>query len=273
MSDAQTLVPREGWHVLHLYYRVDRAAWGDLPESDRAGRAVDFVVTVNGLAADEGLQLIPLAVVGPKADLGFMVIGADLHVVQAAEKRLQNALGPGLLAPAFGYLSLTEQSEYTTTETEYAAQVVAEKGLAEGSPEFDAALAEFRARMAKYRKDKLNPVLPPWPVLCFYPMSKRRSAAANWYALPFDTRKRLMAGHARVGRKWAGKILQLITGSTGLDAMEWGVTLLAHDTAEIKAIVYEMRFDPVSAEYAEFGDFYIGLRLEPLEILKRLALV
>jgi chlorite dismutase len=99
-------------------------------------------------------------------------------------------------------------------------------------------------------------------------MSKRRSGADNWYSLEYEERRKLMAGHARVGRKYSGKILQLITGSTGLDEFEWGVTLLAKDTYEIKAIVYEMRFDEVSARYAEFGDFYIGLQL-PLDVLFR----
>ena len=103
-------------------------------------------------------------------------------------------------------------------------------------------------------------------------MSKRRSGNDNWYSLDFETRRTLMAGHARVGRTYAGRILQLITGSTGLDEQEWGVTLLAKDTAEIKAIVYEMRFDEVSARYADFGDFYICLQLPLDELFKRLCL-
>jgi chlorite dismutase len=100
-------------------------------------------------------------------------------------------------------------------------------------------------------------------------MNKRRNVGQNWYAHSFDERRQLMAGHARVGRTWAGKIRQLITGSTGLDAAEWGVTLFAHDTHHIKGIVYEMRFDEVSAQYAEFGDFYIGLQLPTDELLAR----
>jgi hydrogen peroxide-dependent heme synthase len=105
-------------------------------------------------------------------------------------------------------------------------------------------------------------------VICFYPMSKRRSGTDNWYALPFEQRRQLMAGHARVGRNYSGRILQLITGSTGLDEYEWGVTLLAHNTTDVKAIVYEMRFDEVSARYADFGDFFIGMQL-PLDVLFR----
>ena len=139
-------------------------------------------------------------------------------------------------------------------------------------PEYEAALKEFDDRMAHYLKHRLYPVLPDWPVICFYPMSKRRHGNDNWYSLSFEDRRRLMAGHARVGRTYSGRILQLITGSTGLDEHEWGVTLLAKDTLDIKAIVYEMRFDEVSARYGEFGDFYIGLQLPLDELFRRVCL-
>jgi chlorite dismutase len=103
-------------------------------------------------------------------------------------------------------------------------------------------------------------------------MSKRRNPGQNWYALSFEDRKRLMAGHARIGRTYSGRILQLITGSTGLDDMEWGVSLFAKTTSEIKAIVYEMRFDEVSSQYAEFGEFFIGIRMDIPDLCLRLNL-
>jgi chlorite dismutase len=146
--------------------------------------------------------------------------------------------------------------------------LTAEKGFSRDSPEFTQAIAEFRQRMQKYLQDRLYPNLPDWPVLCFYPMTKRRDAAQNWYTLPFEKRKELMLGHARIGRQYAGRVRQLITGSSGLDDAEWGVTLFAHDVFEIKSIVYEMRFDAVSAQYADFGEFYVGLQL-PLDDLFR----
>jgi chlorite dismutase len=211
--------------------------------------------------------------VSPKADLGFMLITPDLHVANAVEKRLGLAFGPDVLVPVYSFLSLTESSEYTTKDDEYAGTLQREQKLEPGTPEFDKAMGEFSARMAKYKKDKLYPLLPVWEVFCFYPMNKRRGAGGqNWFALPFEERKRLMAGHAKVGRTYHGKILQLITGATGLDDWEWGVTLLAHDTFDLKAIVYEMRFDPVSAHYAEFGEFYIGLSVPLDELLRRLQL-
>src|SRR5690606_3177525 len=164
------------------------------------------------------------------------------------------------LTPVYSFLSLTEESEYTTTDEEYGQSLQDEDKLAPDSPEYDQKMAEFRTRMAKYQKDKLYPNLPVWEVFCFYAMAKRRGAPGqNWYALPHDTRKKLMAAHGRVGRQYHGKILQLITGCTGLDDAEWGVTLFAHDSYWIKDIVYKMRFDEVSVQYGEFGEFYIGL--------------
>ena len=117
-----------------------------------------------------------------------------------------------------------------------------------------------------------HPELLDWPILCFYPMNKKRDGADNWYSLDFETRKKLMGGHARTGRKYAGKISQLITGSAGLDDWEWGVTLMAERLDDVKSIVYEMRFDEVSARYGEFGPFYINLRLSPADLWTHLGL-
>ena len=211
--------------------------------------------------------------VSPKSDIGFMLLTPDLQTANAFEKRLTLSLGPDVLAPVYSFLSLTEQSEYFTSEDEYAASLADEDKLERGTPAFQAKMEEFTKRMAKYKKDKLYPLLPIWEVFCFYPMSKRRGGAGqNWYATPFEDRKRLMAAHARVGRTYHGKILQLITGATGLDDAEWGVTLFAHDTYFLKDIVYKMRFDEVSAQYAEFGEFFVGLSLPLDELFRRVQL-
>ena len=108
--------------------------------------------------------------------------------------------------------------------------------------------------------------------MCFYGMSKKRDLADNWYMLDFDARKKLMASHAKTGRKFAGRISQLITGSTGMDEYEWGVTLIAHQLDAVKEIIYEMRFDEVSARFGEFGPFYINLRLQPADLWEHLRL-
>ena len=276
MSDSiAPLVPAEGWHVMHLYYSIDQSQWSLLSESEKREAKTELSQLVQEIRSHPKTQLLIFAVATPKADLGFMLLTPDLHDATHFEKRLTLALGPDVLTPTYSYLSQTERSEYTTTSEQYAREtLIDEKGLTEGSPEFNEALAEFDERMKHYLQHRLYPVLPDWPAICFYPMSKRRSPHEdyNWYSLDHDARAKLMKGHATTGRKYAGKILQLITGSTGLDEHEWGVTLLAKDTMEIKNIVYEMRFDEVSARFAEFGDFYIGMQLPLNELFKRICL-
>lgn len=266
---VKPIVPREGWHVLHLFYHVDHAQWSLYGDDEKRQAKTRLTELVQEIRSTPDTHLLIFSVVSPKADLGFMLLTPDLQIANAYEKQLALSLGPEILSPAYSYLSQTESSEYTTTREQYAADtLIGEKGLTEGTPEFETALKEFDERMEHYLKHRLYPVLPDWPVICFYPMSKRRSGNDNWYSLDYEARRQLMSGHARVGRTYSGRILQLITGSTGLDEYEWGVTLLAKDTIDIKSIVYEMRFDEVSARYGEFGDFYIGLQL-PLDVLFR----
>lgn len=273
MSDPTLppIVAAEGWHVLHLFYRIEHGQWALLAPDEQIAAKTRLSELVQEIRATEGCQLMTFAMVTPKADIGFMLLASDLHKANAFEKQLSLALGPDILTPTYSYLSMTERSEYTTTDEQYAADLEKE-GVAAGTPDFEQKMGEFQARMKKYLKDRLYPVLPPWEVMCFYPMNKRRGETKNWYALPFDERKKLMGGHAKTGRAWHGKILQLITGSTGLDDWEWGVTLLAHDPMDIKGIVYEMRFDQVSADFGEFGEFYIGLQVPLDELFRRVQL-
>jgi hydrogen peroxide-dependent heme synthase len=275
MSDTNVspLVPREGWHVMHLFYQIDHSQWSLLSDDEKRAAKTRLAELVQEIRATKDTHLLTFVVATPKADIGFMLLTPDLQVATGYEKQLTLSLGPEILSPVYSYLSMTESSEYTTTSAQYAADtLIGEKGLTEGSTEFQQAMKEFEERMAHYLKHRLYPVLPDWPAICFYPMSKRRTGADNWYALPYETRRELMGGHARTGRTYSGRILQLITGSTGLDEYEWGVTLLAKDTIDIKSIVYEMRFDEVSARYAEFGDFYIGMQLPLDELFRRVCL-
>ncbi len=268
-SEVTPLVPREGWHVMHLFYHVDHAQWALFSDEEQRQAKTRLTELVQEIRSTPDTHLLIFSIATPKADLGFMLLTPDLQVANAYEKQLSLSLGPEILSPAYSYLSQTEGSEYTTTQEQYIAEtLVGEKGLAPGTPEFEAGVKEFDDRMAHYLKHRLYPVLPDWPLICFYPMSKRRNGSDNWYSLDFESRRKLMAGHARVGRTYSGRILQLITGSTGLDEFEWGVTLLAKDSIDIKAIVHEMRFDEVTARYGEFGDFYIGMQL-PLDVLFR----
>ena len=276
MSESiSPLIPAEGWHVLHLFYSIDQGQWSLLSEGEQREAKTRLTELVQEIRSHKDTQLLIFAVATPKADLGFMLLTPDLHDATYFEKRLTLGLGVDILTPTYSYLSQTERSEYTTSSEQYAKDtLIGEKGLTEGSEEYATALAEFDDRMKHYLHHRLYPVLPDWPAICFYPMSKRRSPHPdyNWYSLDHETRANLMKGHATTGRRYSGKILQLITGSTGLDEYEWGVTLLAKDTIEIKNIVYEMRFDEVSARYAEFGDFYIGMQLPLNELFKRICL-
>jgi peroxiredoxin len=226
----EPLVPSEGWGVVHLLYKVDRARAEAEPGGTK--RVLDAITS---LEADDH-QVLVFTVLGHKAELGIMALGPDVARLQS----FQHELAAAPLSLEWSYVSLTERSEYTDDEE--------------------------RARA------RLYPKLPRKRAICFYPMSKRRAPDANWYELPFEQRKQLMGGHARVGRAYAGRVLQLITGSTGLDDWEWGVTLLADDPAALKEIVYDMRFDEVSARFAEFGPFVTGLLLDPADALQRVGM-
>jgi hydrogen peroxide-dependent heme synthase len=240
-----TVSPSVGWGVVHLLLRARRGEGG----------GAQVLEEIAAFAAREPQQVIAFSVLGGRADLGLMALGPDLDALDALAKGV--LAGP--VTPVYSFVSLTELSEYTSTEEDERARLEAEGT----EDDVDARLAGWRARMADYRDARLHPRLPARRMIAFYPMSKRRSGADNWYALSFSERKRLMGGHARVGRRYAGRVLQLITGSTGLDDWEWGVTLLADDPVAIKDIVYEMRFDEVSARYAEFGPFCVGLVMDP----------
>ena len=266
------IVPEQGWHCLHLFYRIEHGQWQLLSDEEQRAAKTNLSSLVQEIRAAESTQLLTLSVVTPKADLAFMLITPDLHTANHFEKRLNLSLGPDVLVPVYSYLSLTEESEYRASEDDYARTLEVEQKLKPETPEFSAAMSTFRDRMAHYRHDRVYPTLPDWPVVCFYNMSKRRAPEQNWYALPQEDRRRLMLGHGAVGREFAGKVKQLITGSTGLDDAEWGVTLFARDTFQIKAVVYKMRFDEVSAQYADFGEFYICIQLPLDELFARLQL-
>lgn len=208
------LVPSVGLGVLHLFCVVG-------PGADRGALAS----AVAEAQADD-VQVVPVAVLGHKADVALMVLGQDLWRL----RRFQSAVAAAGFTVVDSYVSLTELSEY-----------------AKGLPE----------QMAQAR---LYPQLPPEgkPAWCFYPMSKRREEGQNWYTLPYEERNDLMREHGATGRTFAGRILQLITGSAGIDDYEWGVTLFGEKPDDLKEVVYKMRYDQASAIYAEFGPFVTG---------------
>ena len=217
-----------GLCVLHLFLSPRKPH--DPDETDR-GAAVAAIQA----AEQRGCQVVTAALLGHKGDLAVMALGPELEALRDLQTGLQRA---GLVVTD-SYVSITEVSEY-----------------AKGLPE----------HMLQAR---LYPQLPPEgkPAFCFYPMSKRREGHANWYATPYEERLEMMMEHGSSGRKFAGRVLQLVTASTGLDDFEWGVTLFAEDLEVIKDVVYTLRYDKGSAIYGEFGDFYVGYLADITEVI------
>jgi chlorite dismutase len=261
-----------GIHVMHLFHRLDRDRWSALPagESAKARARLEALCAAN--ASPSHPRLTTFANVGGKADLAFMLQAADLGQLGQMHRDLEACFPPATLQKVYSYLSVTELTDYMPTDEDNRRMLAEQEKLPPGTEAHDKRLAELTQRREEYEHYRLYPELPDWEIMCFYPMNKRRSGGDNWYLLDFATRKKLMGGHARVGRKYAGRVSQLITGSTGLDNWEWGVTLMAHQVDAIKEIVYEMRFDEVSARYGDFGEFYVNLRLPPAALWEHLRL-
>ena len=217
-------------------------------------------------------QIQCFAVPGHKADFGIVMAGPDLRAIHDVQMAIQaSSLGPAL-QPTYSFYSITEVSEYVPDADEYAKILREREGLDPDSSMFKAKVAAYAERLGPMNRQRLYPEFPNWPCLCFYPMSKMRTGDQNWYLLPFETRSELMSQHGRSGMKFAGRVTQVITASTGLDDWEWGVTLWARNPSYLKDIVYTMRFDESSAKYALFGDFYFGYILPPDELLETIRL-
>ena len=267
-----TIKLNQGLHVMHLFYRVDRLRWSQLPTGEAGQIRAKLEALCAQHAAPSHPRVATYVTLGGKADLAFLLYAAELGQLSQMHRDLENGFAPGVLERVFSYLSVTELTEYMTTDEDNERLLVEQEKLAPGSEAFSKRMEELRKRKAEYERYRLYPEMPDWEVMGFYPMSKRRQGNDNWYVLDFATRKKLMGGHARVGRKYAGRVSQLITGSTGLDDWEWGVTLMAHQVDALKEIVYEMRFDEVSARYGDFGPFFVNMRLSPAQIWAHLHL-
>ena len=267
-----SLVPDVGWHFLHVFYRVDRAALANLsPEARHEGRRQILEAVDRGRpGAPEQLQMF--AVPGHKADFGLMMAGTDIRAIHAIQQAVQgSALGPAIV-PTYSFYSITEISEYVPDVEAYGKILRDREGVDPESSVYQTTVNAYAERLVPMNKQRLYPEFPDWPCLCFYPMSKMRDGEQNWYTLPFEERTELMSQHGRSGMKFAGKVSQVITASTGLDDWEWGVTLWARNPSFLKDIVYTMRFDESSAKYALFGPFYFGYILPPAEVLDTVRL-
>jgi chlorite dismutase len=250
----------EGWSVLHLMYRVrwDRAR--TLSESDRRRIADE---AVSALAVPDAGSTALVQVLGHKADLMVICFRSGFEQLAQAQLALSRTTFHELLEPTASYVSIVELGMYEMTAKMHQQVGSAHKA---GSEDFDRA---FDAEMEVQRQRVMGRLFLDMPgarYVCFYPMNKRRGEALNWYSESFDRRASMMREHGMIGRHYAGKVTQVISGSIGFDDWEWGVDLFAQDPLVFKKLIYEMRFDEASAKFAEFGPFYTGLQFAPNQL-------
>jgi hydrogen peroxide-dependent heme synthase len=273
MTTPQTAHPPatlEGWYVLHQIFRVDRRrlakrGLGAMLKSASAALhrrsgtgAAPRTKRKAGSGSTIGWSCFA-RVIGSTTDLMVIHFRDSLDAIGEAQDAFSRTALGEIVHPVYSFLSITEAGLYHIT-AELARDAVARGGKV-GDESYARALADRSEaeRASAHIRRRLYPELPPdMPYVCFYPMSKRRNESQNWYALSLDERSRLMQAHGLTGRRYAGKVQQVISGAIGLDAWEWGVTLFAKDALEFKKLVTDMRFDEVSAKYADFGNFYVG---------------
>jgi hydrogen peroxide-dependent heme synthase len=244
---AQTL---DGWYCLHDFRTMDWAAWKQLT-SDERQKAIQefdhFLEKWDQTMQDKAGSYAFYTVVGQKADFMLMWLRPTMEELNELETAFNKTRLADFTIPSYSYVSVVELSNYLAASVE-------------GDPYEHPRI-----------KSRLYPILPRTNYACFYPMDKRRMPGENWYMLSMDERREMMKSHGLIGRQYAGKVKQIITGSVGLDDWEWGVTLFSDDALQFKKLVYEMRFDEVSAKYGEFGSFYVGSLLSKEKFAQMLA--
>ncbi len=263
-----SVIPEEGWHCGHYFYRFDRHSIEDAFD-DRHREQLRRALHPD--EQDRPERLASYWISGHEVDFAVMVMDPDPARVDAVHQRI---VAPGLgrfVEPAWSFISMSEVSEYVPTIERFRERLIREGGDPD-SPELAAQVAAYERRLPMMNEQRLRPQFPDWPSACFYPMNKSRVPGANWFAEPFSRRNAMMAEHARSGIAFAGRVSQLISVGVGLDDWEWMVTLWGKNPQYLKEIVYAMRFDEASAKYAEFGPFYVGYRATADEILSHCLL-
>jgi chlorite dismutase len=262
----------EGWYALHQIFSVDRRALRGVEKGElermKAGATERLsrlsTATATGGSSRSGWSAV-ISLIGSESDVMLIHFRETLDALGDAQRALASEPLFDFLLPKYSFLSVTEAGFYHITAD--ASREAIATGGSVGDPAYRARVAgRVQAEVeSPHVRQRLYPLLPAeMPYVCFYPMSKRRDAEQNWYVLTLAERSRLMIAHGLVGRQYAGKVVQIIAGAIGLSSWEWGVTLFARDPLEFKRILTEMRFDEVSANYADFGDFYVG-RITPPE--------
>jgi hydrogen peroxide-dependent heme synthase len=259
----------EGYSVLHQMMRFRRTAWRVLPEAERAAIAEEASSLLAAMEQNSGGQSALYSLIGHKGDLMFVHFRESFADLNQAELKLANLRLSDYLEPMSSYLSIIELGLYDSTVKIY--KELTDQGI---EPHSDQWKAEIECKLGRHReamRPRLFPEIPTHRYISFYPMDRRRGEDKNWYKLPIEERARQMNEHGLIGRRYAGEVKQIITGSIGFDDWEWGVDLFADDPLVFKKLIYEMRFDEVSAVYALFGHFYLGVRCPALGLDRLLS--
>src|SRR5258708_602682 len=248
----------EGSSVLHQMFRFRWAEWRKLTDAQRNEIAGEAGAALEKLEHDVSGQSALFSVLGHKADLLLLHFRNSFVDLKHAELALSRLRISDFLEQTTSYLSVVELGLYESSVKLY--RTLRDQGLEPHSSEWNEIVVETMRRQKEAMAPRLFPQIPPSRYICFYPMDRRRGEEKNWYSLPIEERQRQMEEHGMVGRRYAGTVKQIITGSIGFDDWEWGVDLFADDPLVFKKLIYEMRFDEVSAVYAQFGHFYVGVR-------------
>jgi hydrogen peroxide-dependent heme synthase len=276
--DKSLAVPltTEGYSVLHQMMRFRRTAWRALPAAEKSAIAQEASAalaamekTSSGNDGNPAGQSALFSLIGHKGDLMLIHFRNSFAELNQAELQLANLRLSEYLEPTTSYLSIIELGLYDSTLKIY--KELTDQGIELYSGQWK---AEIECKLGRHReamRPRLYPEMPPHRYACFYPMSRMRGEEKNWYTLPIAERARQMNEHGLVGRRYAGEVKQIITGSIGFDDWEWGVDLFADDPLVFKKLIYEMRFDHVSAVYALFGQFYVGVRVPAAGLEKLLS--
>jgi len=245
---------------LHQMFRLRRPAWNGLSSERRRDIAQEAVETVAAMEGHPGGGSALFSQLGHKGDLLFVHFRRSFEDLNEAEITLGNIGLAEFLEPTTSYVSSVELGLYAGSIQLYESLLA--EGVQPGSEEWTKAEQEKMAEQAAAMAPRLYPSIPPNRFLCFYPMDKKRGEKDNWYSEEIADRGRMMRDHGMIGRKYAGRVKQIISASIGFDDWEWGVDLFADDPLVFKQLIYEMRFDEASALYALFGPFYLGIRIQ-----------
>ncbi len=248
----------DGASVLHQMMRFRWSAWRTAPQAEKSKMVSETAAVLEAMEGRTAGQSALYTLLGHKGDLMFVHFRNSFEELKAAELELARLPLADFLEPVASYLSVIELGLYESSVKLF--RELLEKGVEPHSEEWKQEEENLLARQRDAMRPRLYPEIPASRYLCFYPMDRRRGEDKNWYRLPIEERQRQMEEHGNVGRRYAGTVRQIISGSIGYDDWEWGVDLFADDPAVFKKLIYEMRFDEVSAVYALFGTFYVGLR-------------